>query len=231
MGKRARPVTKEGKNGAGPRKPGKKQVSIVAAVVLIAAMLVYFAVCLGANGASGKAAVSSSAAEGQDAGSAAAGTPSGTEEPSPEESSGSGNASAPSSATGESSGTESDDGYVLPPDSDSQQTVSQGTSSAAVPQEPERQAAPGVKTASSEGDGAQADDYSGPEISREEYDSLRNGMTYDEVKAAVGGPGTLTTDSNANTKIYKWSGIGSSDSYAQLTFKSGKLAFKIQFGL
>lgn len=75
------------------------------------------------------------------------------------------------------------------------------------------------------------DNFSGAKISREEFNNLQIGMTYSEAAAAIGGNGKRTL-STGNMQIYEWAGYGSSDgAFARLTFKSGKLAKKYQFGL
>ncbi len=70
-------------------------------------------------------------------------------------------------------------------------------------------------------------DGTGGSVSRQEFDKLTQGMSYDDVAAALGGPGALV-DSTGSTKIYEWSGSGSS---VRVTFKDGVLAHKYQFGL
>jgi hypothetical protein len=75
------------------------------------------------------------------------------------------------------------------------------------------------------------DDFSGSAVSRQEFDTLAQGMTYDDVVAAVGGPGTPSDSSFGNTKTYQWDGYGSSGAWVKIIFKSGRLAYKYKFGL
>lgn len=79
-------------------------------------------------------------------------------------------------------------------------------------------------------------DSSGPRISMVEYDKVQEDMSYDNVKAIIGSDGKLTRESGVKgsdmyTETYQWSGSGTSDSYALMTFEGGKLDMKIQFGL
>lgn len=149
-------------------------------------------------------------------------------------------ASSGSSSSGQAStaGSRSDQGYVLPPaSSGSGKTASssQGRASSAhtasAPSEEEDNAFPAesanLAPASS---AAIPDSYSGSAVSRAEFDSLKTGMTYDDVVAAVGGSGTIAEKNGAIT-IYEWKGYGSEGAYARISFKSGKLFSKYQFGL
>ncbi len=67
----------------------------------------------------------------------------------------------------------------------------------------------------------------GSGVSRKTFNALTQGMSYDDVAAAFGDPGTLV-DSTGSTEIYEWSG---SDSSVRITFKDGVLTHKYQFGL
>lgn len=67
----------------------------------------------------------------------------------------------------------------------------------------------------------------GSGISWKTFNALTQGMSYDDVAAAFGDPGTLV-DSTGSTEIYEWSGSGSS---VRITFKDGVLTHKYQFGL
>lgn len=71
---------------------------------------------------------------------------------------------------------------------------------------------------------------SGPNISSYEYSQIQDGMTYDQVKDIIGSSGQKESEMD-NTVIYKWNGNGDSNSYADITFKDGKVSFKISFGL
>ncbi len=74
------------------------------------------------------------------------------------------------------------------------------------------------------------DGYSGGKISKEEYDRLEDGMTYAQAVRVIGGEGSLT-GRTGNLTVYEWKGYGSGDASARLTFQSGKLSRKYQFGL
>lgn len=70
-------------------------------------------------------------------------------------------------------------------------------------------------------------------IDRDKFNAINTGMTYDEVVAVVGGPGTedsYTEFMGSTSTSYIWSGssLGSS---ASVTFTDGKVSNKTQFGL
>lgn len=227
MGKRAKQVKQEDKTSPGFLLFGKKQAPLILAVLLIAAILVSFLMSLGTVKSS-EPASSGETSEGQavSADSSAGETSSegGAVPANTTSESGENQFSGPSAASG--------DEYVLP--AGSSQAEGQAASQEAasnVSSKSVQNTGPADFSSASQKNAAQPDDFSGSEISRQEYDSLQKNMTYEEAQAAIGGPGTLETGSDGKTKIYRWSGYGSSDSYAKLTFKSGKLTFKIQFGL
>ena len=70
-------------------------------------------------------------------------------------------------------------------------------------------------------------------IDTDKFNAINTGMTYDEVVAAVGGPGTEDsyTEILGSTSVsYIWSG-DSLGSNATVTFTDGKVSNKAQFGL
>lgn len=73
-----------------------------------------------------------------------------------------------------------------------------------------------------------------PKITLEQYDKVSTGMTYDQVKSALGGDGEPSTESNFGgivSKGYYWPGKEDM-SFATLTFDNdGKLTAKNQVGL
>ena len=185
-------------------------------MALLAAMLVYFAAGLKASETSG---TSSSASE-DTAASEETAEPAALEE----------SAAADTNESSETGDSQDEDGYVLSAESGgTPQTSSEGTFSSVL-REPDQRTASESAGLFSRPDNSEEEDSSGSKISREEFDSLQNGMTYEEAVSAIGGPGTLQSGSG-NMEIYKWSGCGSSGSFAELSFKSGKLAYKFQFGL
>lgn len=75
------------------------------------------------------------------------------------------------------------------------------------------------------------DTFSGAKISRDEFNALQVGMTYEDAASIIGSNGSLTL-STGNMRVYEWPGYGSSDgALARITFKSGRLAKKYQYGL
>lgn len=75
-----------------------------------------------------------------------------------------------------------------------------------------------------------------PKINKEEFDSIKNGMSYEEVVNIVGGDGELLSETGTNgdqyhTMMYSWEGEKGFGSNANTTFQNGKLVNKAQFGL
>jgi len=75
-----------------------------------------------------------------------------------------------------------------------------------------------------------------PTMTKAEFDQIKDGMSYDEVAAIVGGPGELQAESGAkgdaaHTVSYGFDGEGSMGANAQLMFQGGKLNMKAQMGL
>ena len=73
-------------------------------------------------------------------------------------------------------------------------------------------------------------------ITKAEFDQIKNGMTYDEVKGIIGGEGELSAESGEKgsefyTVIYMYQGEGELGANANFTFQGGKLQMKAQIGL
>lgn len=71
-------------------------------------------------------------------------------------------------------------------------------------------------------------------ITIQEYNQIREGMTYDRVEEVVGGWGELVdrTEINENTiSVYVWHENETSDTYATITFENGRVIDKVQSGL
>ena len=73
----------------------------------------------------------------------------------------------------------------------------------------------------------------GSTISITEYESITNGMTYEEVCDIIGGEGELlaNTDLDLVTESYSWEGEGSVGANALIMFQGGKVISKSQAGL
>nr|WP_263324259.1 DUF3862 domain-containing protein [Neobacillus sp. Marseille-Q6967] len=74
------------------------------------------------------------------------------------------------------------------------------------------------------------------EMTLEQFNQIQNGMTYEEVKAIVGGEGEIVSESGEkgsqfHTVVYSYQGKGSIGANASLTFQGNKLQNKSQFGL
>lgn len=83
-------------------------------------------------------------------------------------------------------------------------------------------------------------DYRGdnpPTISLEEFNAIKNGMTYQEVFDIVGSSGTILSESDLGlgdeyfTRMYMWEGEGSLGANANVMFQGGKVIQKAQLGL
>lgn len=71
-------------------------------------------------------------------------------------------------------------------------------------------------------------------ITMEEYNKIKTGMTYEEVKEIIGSPGELSSTSsvgNYTVSIYTWYGNGTAGSNANVTFQNGYVSGKAQVGL
>lgn len=77
---------------------------------------------------------------------------------------------------------------------------------------------------------------SGTKITKEKFEKLENGMTYEQVTEIVGGPGELTSEVGKKgeehyTVSYSYPGEGSLGANAILMFQGNKLNTKAQTGL
>lgn len=143
-------------------------------------------------------------------------------------------ASAPSAESGtDSSSTQSGSAAPQAPagsgaesDSGTKQKTETTTTGSAV-----SQAAPQMQPFSPQDGSSDAPSEDAPSpgsgVSRKTFNALTQGMSYDDVAAAFGDPGTLA-GSSGNTQIYEWSASGSS---VRIEFKNGVLTHKYQFGL
>ncbi len=71
-------------------------------------------------------------------------------------------------------------------------------------------------------------------ITMEEYNSIENGMSYDEVKEIVGGTGEVSSEVESNgikIAIITWYGNGSAGSNANVTLTNDEVTGKAQVGL
>lgn len=76
-----------------------------------------------------------------------------------------------------------------------------------------------------------------PTISKDEFEAISSGMTYEEVVEIVGSDGELLSESDLGigdaykSSIYMWKGEGSWGANANVTFQGGKVISKAQIGL
>ncbi|HHY66103.1 MAG TPA: DUF3862 domain-containing protein [Alicyclobacillus sp.] len=71
-------------------------------------------------------------------------------------------------------------------------------------------------------------------ITKEEFDKIQTGMTYDQVVQIIGGPGELLSeagDGEYKMQMYKWDGEKGFGSNANVSFQGGKVVAKAQLGL
>ncbi|CAH1230598.1 hypothetical protein PAECIP111891_06693 [Paenibacillus allorhizoplanae] len=76
-------------------------------------------------------------------------------------------------------------------------------------------------------------------ISKEEFDAIKTGMTYDEVSKIIGGPGEVLSESGTkggtgldiHTVMYMYKGEGSLGANSNMMFQNEKLINKAQIGL
>ncbi len=74
-------------------------------------------------------------------------------------------------------------------------------------------------------------------ISMEEFNSINEGMTYNEVCEIIGGEGEQLANIDLGlgdeliTESYKWEGEGNADANAVIMFQGGKVVTKSQSGL
>lgn len=75
-----------------------------------------------------------------------------------------------------------------------------------------------------------------PGISRDEFDQIQNGMSYEEVKNIIGSDGKIISESGKTgdqfyTIMYSWKSEKGLEANARFMFQEGKLQNKSQFGL
>jgi hypothetical protein len=73
-------------------------------------------------------------------------------------------------------------------------------------------------------------------ISKAEFDTIKNGMSYEEVTQIIGGPGELLSESGnkgeaLHTVMYMYTGEGGLGANANMMFQGNKLMNKAQLGL
>lgn len=74
----------------------------------------------------------------------------------------------------------------------------------------------------------------GDEISLEEFNSIENGMTYEQVCEIVGSEGTVQSTASSGEftmTMYTWKGNGDITSNANVTFTNDEVSAKAQLGL
>ena len=78
------------------------------------------------------------------------------------------------------------------------------------------------------------DDYPPWGVTLRQFESLRPGMTEDQVSVILGGRGTPISESSiggSETVMYTWDGYGRAGANMNATFRNGRLIGKAQFGL
>ena len=75
-----------------------------------------------------------------------------------------------------------------------------------------------------------------PTISKDEFEQIKTGMTYEEIVKIVGSEGELLSEVGSpgdelHSAVYMWEGEGSLGANANVTFQGGKVIAKAQFGL
>jgi len=75
-----------------------------------------------------------------------------------------------------------------------------------------------------------------PKVSKAEFDQIKSGMTYEQVKEIIGGEGEVVSESGNPgdqfyTVMYQYQGEGELGANASFMFQGGKLINKAQFGL
>ena len=79
--------------------------------------------------------------------------------------------------------------------------------------------------------------YNDEKISLDEFNQIKNGMTYDEVVSIIGSKGELLSESDLGigseyvTTMWMWEGKGSIGANANVMSQDGKVVNKAQFGL
>lgn len=83
----------------------------------------------------------------------------------------------------------------------------------------------------------QEDQQNKSTISKDEFNSISTGMTYDEVVEIIGSEGEVMSEVDLGmgeefkTSMYFWEGEGSIGANANITFQGGKVTAKAQIGL
>ena len=83
----------------------------------------------------------------------------------------------------------------------------------------------------------QEDQQNKPTISKDEFNSISTGMTYDEVVEIIGSEGEVLSEVDLDlgeefkTIMYFWEGEGFPGANANITFQGGKVTAKAQAGL
>lgn len=95
-----------------------------------------------------------------------------------------------------------------------------------------------VETTSENADSANVkeENTNKPTISKVEFDTIQNGMTYEEVVSIIGSDGEVLSEAgeagtDLHTVMYSYEGEGDLGANANFTFQGGKLQAKAQFGL
>lgn len=73
-------------------------------------------------------------------------------------------------------------------------------------------------------------------MTKDKFEQIQNGMTYEQVTQIIGGPGEILSESGEKgteyyTVMYQYEGIGSLGANSNLMFQGGKLINKAQYGL
>lgn len=71
-------------------------------------------------------------------------------------------------------------------------------------------------------------------ITMKEFNSIKSGMTYEQVAKIIGSPGEITSQVESGgykITMVTWYGNGTAGSNANVTFENGKATAKAQFGL
>lgn len=93
-----------------------------------------------------------------------------------------------------------------------------------------------AKPAAAESTKQTATPANSPKMNMAEFTTIQNGMTYDEIVAIVGGPGTLSSEVGTKgepyyTQTYTFEGEGDFGANAILSIQDGTLNMKTQYGL
>ena len=75
-----------------------------------------------------------------------------------------------------------------------------------------------------------------PTMTMEEFSQLKDGMSYEDATAIIGGPGEVMSESGTkgealHTIMYQYKGEGDLGANANVMFQGNKLNTKAQFGL